>query len=174
MNANDIATDSEGNGFSLINSAGDFAGLATWEQLRESLNASPEGWISHSSGLDVYVEGIAEGAGWRWLPEHVTKRPHRSLKTIQGSGAERDAEVANTYSAKPIDAPMVVILDDFVTRGSTIGDVARAIRLTSPRAEVCGLALAKTDRVAYWAGTTAPISNSHLDDSWRKLWDGET
>ena len=56
MNSN-IATDSQGNAFSLINSAGDFAGFATWEQLRESLNASAEGWISHTSGLDVYVEG---------------------------------------------------------------------------------------------------------------------
>jgi hypothetical protein len=57
MNTTDIATDSDGNAFSLINSAGDFAGLATWEQLRDSIDASPLGWISHSSGLSVYVDG---------------------------------------------------------------------------------------------------------------------
>ena len=57
MNTTDIATDSNGNAFSLTDSAGDFAGFATWEQLRDTLDASPEGWISHSSGLSVYVDG---------------------------------------------------------------------------------------------------------------------
>lgn len=50
------AIDSNGNGFWLINSAGDYIGLATWDNVRDSLAASPEGWIAHESG-DVYVDG---------------------------------------------------------------------------------------------------------------------
>ena len=136
---------------------------------------SMEVLLPKSSQLARLGEGIAAGARWRWLPGHISKRPHRSLKTLHGSGSgpERDAEVANTYSANHIDATTVIVLDDFVTRGSTIGDVARAIRLTSPQAQVMGLALAKTERVVFWEGTATPASNSHLDESVRKLWDGE-
>jgi len=56
MNTNDIATDLTTE-YWLIDAAGDYVALATWEQLRESLNASPEGWIEHDSGRHVYADG---------------------------------------------------------------------------------------------------------------------
>ena len=43
--------------FRLIDSAGDYAGLATWHQVGESLAASPEGWIAIPGRADCYVEG---------------------------------------------------------------------------------------------------------------------
>lgn len=43
--------------YHLVDSAGDYAGLATWEQVSESLAASPEGWIAVDDSLDCYVEG---------------------------------------------------------------------------------------------------------------------
>lgn len=51
-----IALDIDGSSWSLIDSAGDFAGLATWRQIEDSLAASAEGWIA-GHGLDVYVDG---------------------------------------------------------------------------------------------------------------------
>lgn len=51
-----IAVDSDGATWSLVDSAGDFAGLATWEQVQASLAAGEEGWIE-GHGLDVYVDG---------------------------------------------------------------------------------------------------------------------
>jgi hypothetical protein len=43
--------------YHLVDSAGDYAGLATWDQVSESLAASPEGWIAVEGSLDCYVEG---------------------------------------------------------------------------------------------------------------------
>lgn len=42
--------------FWLVDEAGNYAGLATWQQVAESLEASPEGWIM-SGTLRCYVEG---------------------------------------------------------------------------------------------------------------------
>jgi len=58
--ADDVAVDSDGSSWSLIDAAGDFAGLATWEQMQASLAAGYEGWIE-GHGLDVYVEGDPGG-----------------------------------------------------------------------------------------------------------------
>jgi len=60
VSVDEVAVDSDGTSWSLIDAAGDFAGLATWEQLQASLAASPEGWIE-GHGLDVYVEGNVDG-----------------------------------------------------------------------------------------------------------------
>jgi hypothetical protein len=43
--------------FHLVDAAGDDAGLATWEQVGESLSASPEGWIEVEGSPDCYVDG---------------------------------------------------------------------------------------------------------------------
>jgi hypothetical protein len=56
VTADEVAVDVDGTSWSLIDSAGDFAGLATWEQLQASVAAGDEGWIE-GVGLDVYVEG---------------------------------------------------------------------------------------------------------------------
>lgn len=56
VSVDSIALDIDGSSWSLIDSAGDFAGFATWRQIEDSLAASAEGWIA-GHGLDVYVDG---------------------------------------------------------------------------------------------------------------------
>jgi hypothetical protein len=51
-----FATDTEGKPWRLIDRDGYFAGLATWENVRDSL-ATHEGWILGPVTLDVFVEG---------------------------------------------------------------------------------------------------------------------
>ena len=51
-----VAVDLDGTSWRLIDSAGGFAGLATWEQVQASLAAGDEGWIE-GHGLNVYVDG---------------------------------------------------------------------------------------------------------------------
>jgi len=70
--ANHVATTPTGETFSLVDSAGDFAGDATWQQIQESLASdSDEGWIEgHGHGLDVYVDDNVDNlrfwlAAWR-------------------------------------------------------------------------------------------------------------
>ncbi len=55
-----IAFDSDSTTWSLIDSEGDFAGLATWRQLSDSLGAGEEGWIE-VHGRNVYVDGNVDG-----------------------------------------------------------------------------------------------------------------
>lgn len=43
--------------FRLIDASGEAVGYATWEQVDESLAATPEGWIEVDGELDCYVEG---------------------------------------------------------------------------------------------------------------------
>jgi hypothetical protein len=43
--------------YPLIDASGEAVGYATWEQVGESLSASPEGWIAVDGSLDCYVEG---------------------------------------------------------------------------------------------------------------------
>ena len=53
-----VAVDIDGTAWRLIDSAGNFVGLATWEQLEESvLFAGEEGWIEGPDGLNIYAEG---------------------------------------------------------------------------------------------------------------------
>ena len=53
-----VAFDIAGTAWRLIDSAGNFVGLATWEQLEESvLFAGEEGWIEGPDGLNIYAEG---------------------------------------------------------------------------------------------------------------------
>jgi hypothetical protein len=60
VSVDEVAVDVDGSAWSLIDAAGDFAGLATWEQLQASVAAGQEGWIE-GHGLDVYVEGNVDG-----------------------------------------------------------------------------------------------------------------
>lgn len=51
-----FATNTEGKPWRLIDRDDYFAGLATWENVRDSL-ATHEGWIPGPVTLDVFVEG---------------------------------------------------------------------------------------------------------------------
>jgi hypothetical protein len=48
---------SERSPYQLIDASGEPVGYATWDQVSESLSASPEGWIAVDGSLDCYVEG---------------------------------------------------------------------------------------------------------------------
>ena len=55
-----IAFDSDATTWSLLDQEGDFAGLATWRQIEDSLAAGDEGWIE-VHGRICYVEGNVDG-----------------------------------------------------------------------------------------------------------------
>jgi hypothetical protein len=60
-----FATDTEGKPWRLIDRDGYIAGLATWENVRDSLEASHEGWIPGPVTLDVFVDGNVDELGAR-------------------------------------------------------------------------------------------------------------
>ena len=88
------------------------------------------------------------------------------------SGAERDATVDGVYLSAPIggEPGLVVIVDDFCTRGATLADITRAIRESNPGWKVQGASLAKAERAAYWKGE---LTNAHIPDELDAIWRGD-
>ncbi|WP_163784198.1 hypothetical protein [Myxococcus vastator] len=119
----------------------------------------------------IYLLGsfIAKALGWTWRPEILRKRPHRQLHLMYNS-ARRDAEVEGVYrcTVRGLEGT-VLVLDDFITRGSTIREIARAIRQGNPAVNVVGLALGKTERVAHWEA--GGINNGHVPEELAQVWD---
>ena len=64
---------------------------------------------------------------------------------------------------------MVIVVDDFCTRGATLSDIARAVRESNPGWKVQGASLAKAQRAAYWKGK---LTNLHISDELDAIWRG--
>lgn len=100
----------------------------------------------------------------------LRKAAHKRL-TDCGSGEERDSTVDGVYRAaadagashiaarRGIDNRVFLILDDFVTRGSTFADISRALRGTFPGASIHAAALAKH----VWADTLRELGYAEND-----------
>ena len=114
------------------------------------------------------ASALAWSRGWEWLPHHVTKDRHPRISGLT-SAAERDATVDGVYLAAPIggEPGLVIVVDDFCTRGATLGDIARAVRESNPGWKVQGASLAKVERAAYWKGE---LTNAHIPDSLDAIW----
>ncbi len=114
---------------------------------------------------------LADSRGWEWRPDLLRKTPHASISGIR-SANERDAAVNGVYSAAPIegDPGIVLVVDDFCTRGATLADIARAIRQSNPQWRISAASLAKTERAGYWQGT---LTNEHIPDELHSAWRGD-
>ena len=105
-----------------------------------------------------------------WRPDVLKKKPHKSLHYLN-SAAERAAEVKGVYSASEFAGNCsVLIVDDFVTRGDTFADIARALKsAVAGPVTVYGLALAKTENLAF--PPNFGISNNHVPLDLEQIWD---
>ena len=81
-----------------------------------------------------------------YRPELLRKRIHKRLHQIPDLPT-RINEIGGVYECLPQALESTVtnflILDDFVTSGSTLDDIARAIRIQYPDAPICAAALCK-------------------------------
>jgi hypoxanthine-guanine phosphoribosyltransferase len=80
--------------------------------------------------------------------------------------------VDGVYLAAPIggEPGLVLVVDDFCTRGATLADIARAIRESNPGWKVQPASLAKAERAAYWKGE---LTNAHIPDVLDAIWRGD-
>ena len=133
--------------------------------------SSGQNIVQSDTPASILASALAESRGWEWLPHHVTKDRHPRISGL-GSAAERDATVDGVYLASPIggDPGLVIVVDDFCTRGATLGDIARAIRESNPGWKVQGASLAKAERAAYWKGE---LTNAHIPDVLDAIWRGD-
>jgi hypothetical protein len=107
---------------------------------------------------------VADAIGGCLMGSWLTKAAHRSLHGPGMRAQSRDAEVDDVYTATLQSPPesasaLVLLVDDFITRGSTMNDAARALQAAIPGIGVVGLALGKTYRATY----TGHRANDHFD-----------
>ncbi len=130
--------------------------------------SSGQNIAQHDTPASKLASALALSRGWEWLPHHVTKDRHPRISGI-ASAAERDATVDGVYLASAIggEPGLVIVVDDFCTRGATLSDIARAVRESNPGWKVQGASLAKVERAAYWKGE---LTNAHIPDSLDAIW----
>lgn len=113
---------------------------------------------------------VAREIGVVWLPQIFTKQAHRSLHGIN-DGATRDLEVSGKYTAAPIQQlKTLIVIDDFITRGATLGEMKRALGDTSPDVQMIGLALGKNEKNSWATACGNPLDNSHIPAEWDEAW----
>ncbi|MCZ4107925.1 phosphoribosyltransferase [Brevundimonas diminuta] len=123
--------------------------------------------------LHLTGEHIAQQTGVEWFPQLFAKKAHNSLR-FAGDGASRDAEVNGKYwSGTVAKGTTVVILDDFVTRGATLGDMHRALQEACPNTPMIALALGKNETASYGRFCNLPVNNDHIPAEWGQLWQAE-
>jgi len=133
--------------------------------------SSGQNIVQHDTPASILASALAESRGWEWLPHHVTKDRHPRITGIP-SAADRDATVDGVYLAAPIggEPGLVIVVDDFCTRGATLADIARAVRESNPGWKIQGAGLAKAERAAYWKGE---LTNAHIPDELDAIWRGD-
>ena len=86
---------------------------------------------------------IESNIGTEFLNKYLTKKIHKKLHRIKGK-EKRDAEVHEVYNFnKLVSNNNIIIIDDIVTRGSTMRDIRRAIKLNNESIRFIGLALGR-------------------------------
>ncbi len=133
--------------------------------------SSGQNIVQSDTPASTLASALAQSRGWEWLPHHVTKDRHPSLTGIASAG-KRDAAVDGVYLASAIggEPGLVIVVDDFCTRGATLADIARAIRESNPGWKVQPASLAKAERAAYWKGE---LTNAHIPDALDATWRGD-
>lgn len=113
---------------------------------------------------------LSDQHGFGWEPNIIVKRTHRSLHNLT-SASDRDAEVSGAYESCDLQGyDAVLVLDDFVTRGSTFQDISRSIRVHNVEMPVFGFALAKNERRSYAETCGVAVNNTHIPEEWNSLW----
>lgn len=80
----------------------------------------------------------------KFQPDLLTKEVHQSLKYMR-DGDAMDAEIRGKYECECLreSNPVILVLDDLVTQGSTFSEIRRAITEANKGARVVPIALGK-------------------------------
>jgi hypothetical protein len=141
--------------------------------------SSADTQLRNGSALHVLGRALSDKTGWDWNPGLLSKRVHKPIHSIRAQAGEqaalRDAEVSNAYSCEALQRryTSVVVMDDLVTRCSTISDIVRAVRIRQRDIHAVGLVLAKNDRKSYMREhyEKKEVSNTHIPKELAYSWD---
>ena len=116
--------------------------------------------------MAILAREAAKATGAQFNHSALSKKVHQPIHGIFDAGA-REAELDKAeYVSGKLPGKTVFAFDDLITRGSTLNRIARAIKAANPDAKVYGVALAKTERRAYWGSLT----NDHVAKAWSDAW----
>ena len=127
--------------------------------------ASPDGvlWLLARYAAQCGDVGF-EGDG-------ITKKAHEPLRLQSDAASRRAILAAADFSSKKVHADNVLILDDFITRGTTMVHIAGAILKRNPGIRIFAIALGKTERRSYWREKLGvELSNEHVPPQWTRSW----
>jgi hypothetical protein len=121
--------------------------------------------------IPFIANACAVNIGAKSALDAISKQTHAKIHTLGGNFQARSAELDKAnYVSSAMGKPNVFIFDDFVTRGDTLSRVAKAILATNGPTNIYGIAIAKTERIAWCPNPAA--ENSHVPDAWNTIWLG--
>ncbi len=121
--------------------------------------------------LPLIAEFCAKGCGSEFRLDLLRKRPHSRLHGRLRTAAEREDIIEEArYRAGEVESQNIFILDDLITRGTTLSAIASAIIRSNPGVTVYGMALAKNDRQQYLMDFDQAYTNDHIPSEWGEIW----
>lgn len=112
------------------------------------------------------AKAVARLTGAAYVPEAITKSVHRPIHSVGGAIARTEELQKAAYRAGALEARIVFVFDDLVTRGGTLSKVAQALKAQNGDVTVYGVALAKHERKAY----ALTAKNDDMDPRWLVHW----
>ena len=108
----------------------------------------------------------ARVCGTQYYDASLSKNTHQKIHSIYDADA-RSAELDKAnYQSSKIDADHIFVFDDIITRGDTLSHIALAVLAKNPKCKVYGIALAKSESIAYCPNP----ENDHVRGKWDSLW----
>ena len=133
---------------------------------------SGETYAAEGGALAGIARQCAAATGCQYLSGVLSKNAHLPTGRGRLDPEFRVLLVEDAqYRAEPVDADVVILIDDLIATGKTLSMAATAIVERNPGVTVYGFALAKTgwrDLIQLWHG--ADGSNDHIPASWERLW----
>jgi len=129
--------------------------------------SSGETTAAGNRAIPFIAKECAGLVGARFDLKALSKNAHSKIHNFY-SIESRNAELDKAeYKSIPLNAKNVFVFDDFITRGDTLSRIALAVLKENPKARVYGIALAKSESLAYCPNPT----NDQMNTEWDKLWE---
>ena len=136
--------------------------------------SSGETVASAGKVLPATAQWCAQQCGSQVAIELLSKKRHARLHGQVRTAEERESILASAeYISETVDTANVFVVDDLITRGSTLCAIASAIKQKNPGVTVYGLALAKNDRRSFLMDHGHEHhTNDHIPSEWDEIWAG--
>ena len=127
--------------------------------------ASKERVATANGALSVLAKGCSSQCGSAFMLESLTKNPHATLHA-PGTTVEKRTDILSSanYKATIFTTPNVFVVDDFITTGLTLAEIATAIKSANPDVKVYGIVLGKNEY------SDRPVTNDHISSAWEEAW----